>query len=100
MGTIQREIVHGVVGKIGEMKGRLKVAVSVDGDRRIFGDMEVVLAGVVVEGGGRVDGVLGERGGECSSHPHTNNINYFIVVLIRTKSTKKKKRKEKRINCA
>ena len=46
-----REIVHGVVGKIGEMKGRLKVAVSVDGDRRIFGDMEVVLAGVVVEGG-------------------------------------------------
>jgi hypothetical protein len=40
-----------VVGKIGEMKGRLKVAVSVDGDRRIFGDMEVVLAGVVMEGG-------------------------------------------------
>jgi hypothetical protein len=51
VGTIQREIVHGVVGKIGEMKGRLKVAVSVDGDRRIFGDMEVVLVGVVVEGG-------------------------------------------------
>ena len=77
------------------MKGRLKVTVSVDGDRRIFVDMEVVLAGVVVEGGGRVDGVLGERGGECSSHPHTNNINYFIVVLIRTKSTKKKEKRKK-----
>ena len=37
------------------MKGRLKVTVSVGGDRRIFVDMEVVLAGVVVvEGGGRV----------------------------------------------
>ena len=39
------------------MKGRLKVTISVDGDRRIFVDMEVVLAGVVVEGGRMVDGL-------------------------------------------
>jgi hypothetical protein len=39
------------------MKGRLNVTVSVDGDRRIFVDMEVVLARVVVEGGRMVDGV-------------------------------------------
>ena len=54
---------HDVVGIVGGMKGKLKVFVSVDGGRRIFVgivvDMEVVVAGVVVEGGRRINGMWG-----------------------------------------
>ncbi len=63
MGTIQRGIGHDVVGIVGGMKGKLKVSVSVDGGRRLFVgivvDMEVVVAGVVVEGGRRINGMWG-----------------------------------------
>ena len=63
------------------MEGRLKVTVSVDGDRGIFVGMAMVLAGVVVVGGRMVLGVWGEGGGEHSSHSH-NNQTFATCILI------------------